>query len=680
MPGIGLKIDPVGEDAANVPLDLNDGTKFRALKAQYPTPPRRVNWSSSADTEGSLPANLQYDNRQITIEDRVYGSSASDLQTQLGYLEQKIGKINDEGATHEYVSPSGVVCIFDLLEAQADYELDNRALANKFTTVTIVFTAKPFWRSGLANEVAGVDHAEATLPCVVGVDTTIAGDVPALGRLVIDEDQGADQLSLLWGVQSRYYSNAATAELFYQAESRTPLSGAATAALTGASGAGSNTVRHTELLPSWQAVLSTQASGGGSHLSHVGTYRVLARVQRPTSNTGAVSLCLEWGQGDFLRRTVNDSVDYAADELEGVWMLVDLGLVQLDKVTAGTQRWEGRVLAKSTVGKDDIYVDCLMLFPVDEGYGSLKVTPSLTVPSSILAHDEFDQVGGGTLAAKVAPAGGTWSEAGSAKGVFSLDSTNHYVTRTAVSDPESLGIAEGRYGILGTTEYTDIVVGADVFISAASSGGRREYGVCARYVGESIAGVIAPSESGFGSWRVKRPPFTGTNFGSGLLPFNPVGQWLQLRLAVSSAGRWEFWCNGLLLGSGNDSNLATGGELAKGKIGIYDQNPGPGGVTRIYDNFIAFPPAFDVAVFSKQSAEVRADRMQREDAAGALWVARKDYKGSYFTLPPSRREARPARTIVKLSRGNTDTMADSGIDDASFKIFWQPRGLVLPES
>jgi hypothetical protein len=419
MPGIGLKIDPVGEDAANVVLDLNDGIKFRAMKAQYPTPPRKVNWAGSADTEGALVANLGYENRQITIECRVYGSSASDLQAQLGYLEQKVGKINDEQGTHEYVSPSGVVCVFDLLEAAADYELDNAALANKRAVVTITFTAKPFWRSGLANETAGVDHAETTLPCVIGVDTAIGGDVPALGRLVIDNDQEADQLTILWGLQSRFYSNAATAELFYQAESRTPLNGAATSSgAAGASGSGNNSVLFSSLIPVYQAILSTQASGGGAHLSHIGSYRVFARVFRPESNTGEVSVCLEWSQGDFLRQTRNDPVTYWAGEREGNWTLADLGLVHLDKVISGTQRWEGRIIGMSTVSGDKIYVDCLMLFPVDEGYGELKVTPLNAPPTTISASDSFNQAAG-ALAGKTADLGGTWSGAGDA-GDFSV--------------------------------------------------------------------------------------------------------------------------------------------------------------------------------------------------------------------------------------------------------------------
>ena len=45
-------------------------------------------------------------------------------------------------------------------------------------------------------------------------------------------------------------------------------------------------MRNTALTTSYLAILSTQATGGGAHLSHVGTFRVYARVQVPTANTG----------------------------------------------------------------------------------------------------------------------------------------------------------------------------------------------------------------------------------------------------------------------------------------------------------------------------------------------------------------------------------------------------------
>jgi hypothetical protein len=120
--------------------------------------------------------------------------------------------------------------------------------------------------------------------------------------------------------------------------------------------------------------------------------------------------------------------------------------------------------------------------------------------------------------------------------------------------------------------------------------------------------------------------------------------------------------------------------LQKGKIGLLDYHEKATALTRTYDDFFAFVPVFDAAVFSKKSADVRSDRMLRQDSGGTLWVPRTDYKGTYFKPPPARREGRSVRTIVKLSRGNTDLMPDPSIDDASFKIYWQSRGLVLPES
>jgi hypothetical protein len=688
--GIGLLIDPVGEDASNVPLDLNDGIKFRAMKASYPTPPRRVNWVSSADTEGAEPSNPQYDDRTITIECRVYGSSASDLQTQIGFLLQKVARANEEKATHEYISPSGAACVFDLLEGAADYELDNAALANKRTVVTITFTAKPFWRSGLAREVAGEDHKETALPCVTGIDIAPAGDVPALGRLVIDDDQGQDQWTLIWGLQSRYYDPTADAALFYEAESRTPQGGAATAELAGASGAGKNTVLHGSLVPNLQSVLSTQAVGAGNHLRHVGSYRVFARLQRPATNVGSVSVALQWAQGDFQRATENDLVTWLADELEGIWLLVDLGLVHLERAVAGTQRWEGRILASSTVAGDDLYVDCLMLFPVDEGYGTLKVVPPLEIPTQITAHDEFDQAAGNLDTPKALPLGGSWSEQSKtgANG-FQVEAVSHTARRSTVSDAD---LNSGCFAIAGATVAGPTQVSVEIQYTAKPSevrGQSYRFGVFARFVDLSnwamaVLEPFGPTVDNYNLTFVKR--VAGTTFvtvpGHATLISGANRGLLTLR--IDAAGNYKASLNDAKPESvvaGQDADLAASGALATGKFGIYDAWASAVANTRIFDNFLAFAAsASDAAVYASRSAEVRSDRMLRFDPGGTILQPRRDYSGKYLRLPPARREGRSVRTIVKLSRGNIDTMADRAIDDASFRLFWQPRGLVLPES
>ena len=166
------------------------------------------------------------------------------------------------------------------------------------------------------------------------------GDVPALGRLVIDNDATADQWWVVWGAETdaayTFTDSTGSGGLLYQAESRTGLGGSATAAgPSGASGAGSNVMRNTALETSYLAILATQASGGGSHLSHVGTFKVYARVQVPTSNTGEVTVALEWAVGEYFGPATNTAVTIPAD-YEGTWRLLDLGLVNITKLKAGT--------------------------------------------------------------------------------------------------------------------------------------------------------------------------------------------------------------------------------------------------------------------------------------------------------------------------------------------------------
>jgi hypothetical protein len=267
-----------------------------------------------------------------------------------------------------------------------------------------------------------------------------------------------------------------------------------------------------------------------------------------------------------------------------------------------------------------------------------------------------------------------------------MAAAHNYLKRTEVSDAN---LQTGRYARLGTATPTNVLAQVNVDpYQSGTSGGIYRGGVFIRYVDTSnwlmmvITGWTGVVGSNPGWALIKRVAGVETTLATGKITSGGTGFSVPISLQALSDGSIQASVEGM---EGNpvgktDAALATGGALEKGGFGIYDAWTSAAAMTRVYDSFLAFTPPTDAAVFSKQSVEVRSDRVQREDAGGTLWVPRKDYKGSYFKPPPARREARPVRTIVKLSRGNIDTMADPSIDDASFKIFWQSRGLVLPES
>jgi len=126
-------------------------------------------------------------------------------------------------------------------------------------------------------------------------------------------------------------------------------------------------------------------------------------------------------------------------------------------------------------------------------------------------------------------------------------------------------------------------------------------------------------------------------------------------------------------------NTTTGGALATGKPGLYDAWETSTALTRTYDNFFVAVPVADAAIFSSQSAEVRPDRYQRENSAGAFMVKRDDYEGQYCLIPPAGQEGRKTELLAKASRNNIDSMSDPAIDDLALSVGTTPRCLVVPE-
>ncbi len=679
----GLVVDPVSEDADNVEFDLHDGTATFLMEVDYPTPDLDSMYQSSVDTEGDPLVQQRYKNRVISGKLRVVGSTAAALQTTLGYLQQKAGKVNREGGTLVRTAPSGDTIAFDVIGCKFDVPVTGRLVTLNRAEVPFWFECKPF---GRGPEVTLSAHSETSGPCLVFTETAIPGDVPALGRLMITEADAEDQAWVTWGLQSRYYDSSADAALFYQAEGRTPLSGAATAVgPTGSSGSGSNVVQHTAVGTSYQAILSTQATGGGNHLKHIGDFNVFARVYVLALGvvTTGVSFALEWGEGDF--RTFTRNAPGTTDvNLTGQWCLVDLGQVHLSRVVAGTQRWEGRVLAKAPQPNITVYIDSLFLVPVTEGSGRVSIAPVSTAsPTSYTARDEFDQTAG-AVTGKTLPTGGTWGGAGDADDFSVVAGSTHNLQRTATADTS--GFNNGRLiTASGTSGLTTSAAQVDVAASANASEGGPGGGVLLRYVDSSnflYAGIAwypyaspGPYALIFGVVIAGAYTELGAVYGHGLT----LGTSYTVLATVTNAGMVTADIPALGVSDTRfHSSLATGGVLASGKAGIYDYWKANAS-TRTYDNFRAWAPASDAAMFASQSLEIRHDRVVREDSGGTLWVTPTIYEGDYLLIPPAGREGRTNRFFVKASRGIPSAGVDGGIDDISGQLTYEPRYLVVPE-
>lgn len=769
---LGWVLDPAEKDCGS-PLDLNDDATYRVTGIEMPFPPIAAQTVGSADKHGESLYSSKYGNRTITLKLLVRGATDAGLADALTALQQKLGKINADapanrrngvGGILKHTKADGDIRYFEVQQAATDIDFAKTFTARKFIEGSVVFTCLPLW---LGEEVALSDHVETTLPTCTFTEAVIEGDAPGLLRLVVDEDQGADQPWALAALRARHRTSALTDRLFYQAESLT-MQGAGASSSTAASGySGSGAVRATSLSTSPESIISTQMttaaltsvtgsnttdiftksshgltndtrvrlsslSGGSNlstttdyyvvnastgfqlattmggtpvdlgsdvssvtvtpqtHLSHVGAYRVFARVQAPFANTGIVGVALEWGAGDFRRPTRNSTVYLTGSRLstgtalEADWLLVDLGLI---RIPDGATRWEGRVLAWSTVLNDDVYVDYLWLPPADEGYGVAMASAVSAAATSYSARSDFSGESGSPVGDAL-NAGGNWAVMGTAYESDDFNATGGALTRSTGGADASTDIRYGRWIYANGAQFTDVAVQVWCGVGAPGS----YSGVVARAVDRDtfLTAYVWNVGPSFGSYlAVSIEAWTGSgahvNLGSGALPNVPVNDtYCKIRLVAYASGRWELYSTSVyvdswqLVTSGSYSGLATGGVLASGYNGIIDWSPGTAyGTARSYDDFYVWVPVSDAACFANQSLQFASNGVTREDTSGTYWLDVSSYEGRFLEMPASGREGRTTEFTVKMCRNNPYTGADNNIDDLSVKPYVTPRGLVV---
>jgi hypothetical protein len=674
---IHIELDPVDEHPGNTPVALVDHEDRRYLvRLELPAPPEQPLWAESVDTDGARPVGNRHGNRAgQTIGVRIHGQNAVDVEQKVAAIARKVEKIRRDGGTLKVTLPSGNSCTLDLLAGQQNLEFDRGLLLHHRADVTLTFTAAPYWRGRPVE----FDEQAATGPVLIYEADEIPGDVPALGQLWVTHEQSTPMWFAMWGLQSRHVADGVSGGLFFEAETRANLSGAsAVTGPAGASGTGDRTIEAT-LNGRMHAILSTR-EGGGDHLEHTGTFRVFARVCAPSTNTGEVSLAFEWTRGEFFAATPtvrNPDATLPGELTADTFRLVDLGLVDLPAPRRGAARWEGRLLARSTVPGDSLHVDYLLLMPAGEGYGELRGTLRPDDATEFVARDEFDQ-SAGALHGKALPIGGTWQGSGDSDD-FTVDATEHVAKRTATGDTGD--VDGGRFAVANTFAQADTLT--HVRFRHSTMAATASSGLLARWVAGSQA-LLCRAFASSGRFRVEVHRYTTSpgwvSLGGGWCDLEPTADaWYSLRLLVVGRRLWVWLTeDGAAPGSpcvSMDSSLI--GSLAAGQTGIHDLN-GDIAATRSYDDFWSTGAILDPVVPADGALEIRHDGAIRQDATGGVWTAVAREEGDHLLVPPAAGEGRSCRIAVKLCRDDPARNPDHGLNPPTARLTVTPRYLLLP--
>lgn len=664
--------------------ELNTAAGAYLLEAVDFTPPKKKpEWAQGSDSDGAeLIRTPLYENRTITATIRITGAANMDAALvkfgELVDLLQEAEK-NPQGVPLEWTPANSTKTItFYVLTAEVtSIPIMVEGSPGWFVAqpqVIVSMTVKPFGY-GAEVEVAAAKSIETGLSVVVLTVPTVAGDVPAEGRLVITDTAAVGRRWVERGLQNRYY-DAATS-LILAAEAMTPVGGTRSeAANTGAYSPSSTKKTIATTLVNEPTICCETGV-----LKHVGSFRVKARIEAvlgAASVAERVKLRLSYqdGEGPFKAHP------WQTPTLGGKYVEVDLGTVTVEPTKSGAQKWLGRIEAYSENGiaKDVLHANYLTFIPVMEGYGK-SVAPASTAGGTISAFDNFTTgTLSGALNTRTPPVGTAWATSGVA--------TDFTVTEGGVTRATELD-ASPRYAVFGAamgnskattvTEWSGNGEASTIALllrwvsseSFAFTRATRHKNQLTIELGVKVAGAttvlatqvvtLAPIKTLPAYWTAE---ITATLDGS-----------LSASGFVTSAGS-----NTSFTLAASNAAVATGGTLASGKAGIYDANTVTEKLTRKIGVLAAAAlPGVPYVIQPSQSMEARSDSTIAEDVTGTYTGPVPQDRGSRFFLPQDGSANRTSRIIVKADRNDLDESDQQTIGDTfTVQVFATPRYGVIP--
>jgi hypothetical protein len=659
----GLNVNDLAATAPHLELEI---------PPTFPAPKPRRNLVSGADSDGAVPSDREdhYDLTEHTLKVRASKCTTADQAFDLhGQIVDFLARARrTQGGLPLVWTPGNGTRSFtkyvvagDLTEMPLDLESGYLAGQPVFTYTLL---CRPFGY-GAEQLIADVTSSN---PLVTVELADVPGDVRAEGRMVVTDTANKNRRNLEWGLEQIHYDPGAPAPLLIDSDALT------TAGFNGTlvSRIGSYGNKVVKGVPA-PAPTSLCAIDG----DHVGRFRLRLLVTAPTR----VSWRVVYGPADGQARA-NPWVSTPGDT--GVFD-IDLGLL-----TLSGHAWRGRVEFMHTgAAVSDAAIDLALLIPADEGYGHARAGLSYepVVPSTV---DSFNS-GSGVLNGKSPTAGPPWVTVSSGGGPelnYTSTSAPGFGDLRGHQVAALLGPDDGseRAALMGSATGSAAEVGVEALGERA--------GVVARFTDFNnmlFAGILdaTPTSITIAIWmRVAGVETTLTYLGLGRT-LAPTGV-LSIRLLVYPSGTAYLFANGFagLSSTGVmaplppmaltawSAQLATGGALATGKLGIYAfSNPG------YFDNFYTASPGVEPTVLRPgRRAEIRHDGALLETPAGSTYTPQARYRGARMLIPPAAAEGLTSRLAVRATQHDPGTAVVSHADQVRVQVYARPRYLAFPRA
>lgn len=273
----------------------------------------------------------------------------------------------------------------------------------------------------------------------------------------------------------------------------------------------------------------------------------------------------------------------------------------------------------------------------------------------------------------------TWVTSGDATDI-TVETTGHTAQRSENNDAAWY---EGRWAVAGTTTATDVVVGISAKHTAVAGVAEVVQAVAGRYVDANNFLFFCFNYNPAGAFAVLNKRVGGAVSPLASIPIPETTEWHTLRLQIDRRGRYFCWLSYVesgvvkLLAQGQDSDLATGGPLASGKTAWEDACVGAGTSTRNYDQFVAWIPPLNAAIYQGLALRLGSSVVERQGPNGA-WASITP-EGDYLKLAPAGLEGRKNRLVLIASPHDPDTMPVGFPTELKTLVWVTPRYRGVPD-